>query len=212
MIDQPPVALDVVDQRAVPLRPPLFLARASVHQRVMGRVLPRAQRRARPRHHRHVAGGRPPGAPLCRHQIEPVAPPYELGALEAETLGHPLVGIGPALIHAFHLARHLEPVWRQGRRHACADVQIALSVAPGHVPRVDVAIDTQIHRLAPGACRVAGGADKVGKPRPLPCAHRLHHRQVEIVATVMVHQVGRPHIAQVHGHRVAQRPPVDQVA
>ena len=45
VVDHPPVAVGIVDERAVPFRPPRLRGAVGVHERIVGRVFPRTVHR-----------------------------------------------------------------------------------------------------------------------------------------------------------------------
>jgi hypothetical protein len=108
--DAPPLTAGTFDEVAVALGPPCFSAAVGVDERVVGRVLPRAERMAGACRDDHVRGGRAEGAALRGEHVIPLTVPFDARTLQALALDGPIRRDGPGIMHLALFTGHMRAV------------------------------------------------------------------------------------------------------
>src|SRR5690348_5387347 len=103
-----------------------------------------------------MAGRRPGRAADRADQVKPVTATEELGPLQGVGLGHPVIGVTPAVIDVLDRSVRGQAVVRQPDAPHPVQEQVALPVLADHVPRVDGAGDAEPMRY--GNLLLAGDA------------------------------------------------------
>ena len=204
MIDGPPAPVRGLHQRGMAARPPFLVQRGRADQRIARMMLPRPVDRSRPRRDHHMPGGRP-GRPAHRgDQVVILAVPEDLGSLGAESLDVPAVRIAPGIVDMLRRADRRQAVGRQPDTIATRQEQPARAVLAHRMAGIDMVGEFQVDRVAPRPL------DPIGPDHP--ARGRVLGGNVEVVAALVLAQLGCPYRADVAGERSGQRPPVHQIA
>ena len=177
-------------------RPPRLGRVLGAGDRVAGVVLPRPVHRPRARDDHHVPGRRAAGAADRADEVEPLAAPEELRALERVRLGDPLVGVPPAVVDLLEFAHGRQPVVGELDAAHPAREEVARAVLADDMAGVDHSADAEVDRLRPRAAHRVGVDHedrRVGQRRP----RRRDERDVDEEAAVV--------LGDVDGERVADR-------
>ncbi len=147
-----------------------------------------------------VAGARAAGAALGHVEIEPAVALQQLGAFQASTFHANGGGHGPGVEDLAGRGLHRQAVRGQLGHAAAVHIEKAASIL-GDMGRVN-GVDTQTDRLAPRPGGVIGMND----------AQAAFGREVDVVAALVLAEVGRPDGAIEAVESGGYRTPVDQVA
>ena len=90
VVNNPPVAVGIVDNRTVALRPPVIFRLIGMDYRVVGRIFPRAEYTFRTGGNHHVTRRWTGSASLCGGHVIITVMVIQLGRFQTHTLGFPV--------------------------------------------------------------------------------------------------------------------------
>ena len=122
MIYDPPVAVHIVDQCAVPFRPPVVMGAIGMHYRIIGRIFPRSGDTLRTGGNCHVACCRTGRSSLCGSQVIITVMVIQFRRFQTHTFRFPVIGISPAFVHFLFLADGGQSVGRQSDDFSFVDI------------------------------------------------------------------------------------------
>ena len=202
VVDDIPAAVRRVDERAVAAGPPAVGVVIGVHERVVGRLLPRAVQALAAGDGHEVARGRACGAALGGDEVPPVTDLADLRAFHREPFGEPALGDLPAVPDLLQgTGDGVHAVVGQLDALAAAEEEPLLSVVTHGRAGVDLA-DVQVDRVAPGTVR------RVGRDHPVAA---VVDREIDVELVPDLGDVRGPDAAQVGLQGIADGLPVHQV-
>ena len=212
VIDQVPMAARSFDRGRMSARPPWLGGTGGMDDRIVRGIFPRSGDAARSRGNDHVAGGRPRGAPHRADQVKPAVAAQQLGPFQRIGLGHPGIGVMPAVVGVLDRAVCGQSVIAQPYPADPRQKQVTMPVLTHNVTGIDISGNAKVDRIAPrtGDARRMDDMDVCPAFEPAR-PRRAHERDIDVIPTVMFGQVAGEHGAERRVERGTDRRPVDQV-